>query len=45
LFQALLFANPVIKTFRFHSGLAGDIAVQEIMAESRLSFTFPQQLL
>ena len=38
----LLYSNPVVKTFRFHSGLAGDIAVQELMAEPKLCFAFPQ---
>ena len=41
----LLFSNPVLKSFRFHSGLAGDINVQEIMCESKLCLAFPQQLL
>ncbi|XP_012140220.1 inositol polyphosphate-4-phosphatase type I A isoform X2 [Megachile rotundata] len=41
----LLFANPYIQTYRFHSGLGGDICVHEIMAESKLSFQFPQHLL
>uniref|UniRef100_A0A0K2UL75 Type I inositol3,4bisphosphate 4phosphatase-like [Bombus impatiens] n=1 Tax=Lepeophtheirus salmonis TaxID=72036 RepID=A0A0K2UL75_LEPSM len=41
----LLHTNPVIRTYRFHSGLGGDISVQEIMAESKLCFSFPQQLL
>eukprot|EP00095_Tigriopus_kingsejongensis_P011180 maker-scaffold456_size166325-snap-gene-0.28 protein:Tk11180 transcript:maker-scaffold456_size166325-snap-gene-0.28-mRNA-1 annotation:"type i inositol- -bisphosphate 4-phosphatase-like" len=41
----MIFTNPMIKTYRFHSGLCGDIDVQELMAESKLSFTFPQQLL
>ncbi|KAJ8668424.1 hypothetical protein QAD02_010087 [Eretmocerus hayati] len=41
----LLFANPHIQTYRFHSGLGGDICVHETMAESRLCFQFPQQLL
>ncbi|XP_059080345.1 inositol polyphosphate-4-phosphatase type I A-like isoform X1 [Tigriopus californicus] len=41
----MIFANPIVKTYRFHSGLCGDIDVQELMAESKLSFTFPQQLL
>jgi hypothetical protein len=40
-----LFADVVVKTYRFHSGLAGDINVQELMAESKLAFAFPQQLL
>ncbi|XP_020297067.1 type II inositol 3,4-bisphosphate 4-phosphatase isoform X5 [Pseudomyrmex gracilis] len=41
----LLFANPFIQTYRFHSGLGGDICVHEIMAESKLCFEFPQHLL
>ncbi|KAJ9586081.1 hypothetical protein L9F63_020278, partial [Diploptera punctata] len=41
----LLFANPHVHTYRFHSGLGGDIYVHEVMAESRLCFLFPQQLL
>ncbi|XP_015178952.1 PREDICTED: type I inositol 3,4-bisphosphate 4-phosphatase isoform X2 [Polistes dominula] len=41
----LLFANPFIQTYRFHSGLGGDICVHEIMAESKLCFQFPQHLL
>ena len=41
----LLFSHPVLKSFRFHSGLAGDISVQELMCESKLSLAFPQQLL
>ncbi|XP_017302160.2 LOW QUALITY PROTEIN: type I inositol 3,4-bisphosphate 4-phosphatase-like [Diaphorina citri] len=40
-----LFANATVTTYRFHSGLGGDISVHEVMAESRLCFTFPQQLL
>ncbi|XP_017794275.1 PREDICTED: type I inositol 3,4-bisphosphate 4-phosphatase isoform X2 [Habropoda laboriosa] len=41
----LLFSNPYIQTYRFHSGLGGDICVHEIMAESKLCFQFPQHLL
>ncbi|KZC04738.1 Type I inositol 3,4-bisphosphate 4-phosphatase [Dufourea novaeangliae] len=41
----LLFANPHVQTYRFHSGLGGDICVHEIMAESKLCFQFPQNLL
>uniref|UniRef100_A0A8D8TYP2 phosphatidylinositol-3,4-bisphosphate 4-phosphatase n=1 Tax=Cacopsylla melanoneura TaxID=428564 RepID=A0A8D8TYP2_9HEMI len=40
-----LFANATVTTYRFHSGLGGDISMHEVMAESRLCFTFPQQLL
>ncbi|XP_024083803.1 type I inositol 3,4-bisphosphate 4-phosphatase isoform X2 [Cimex lectularius] len=39
------FGNANIHTYRFHSGLGGDICVQEVMAESTLCFLFPQQLL
>lgn len=42
---ALLFANPSIYTYRFQSGLGGDISVYELMLESRLCFLIPQQLL
>lgn len=42
---SLLYDNPTMATFRFHSGLGGDIAVLEVMAESRYCFTFPQHLL
>ncbi|XP_060535966.1 inositol polyphosphate-4-phosphatase type I A isoform X2 [Cylas formicarius] len=41
----LLFAAPHLQTYRFHSGLGGDICVHEYMAESRLCFAFPHQLL
>ncbi|XP_063986470.1 inositol polyphosphate-4-phosphatase type I A isoform X2 [Diachasmimorpha longicaudata] len=41
----LLFANTHVQTYRFHSGLGGDICVHEIMAESKLCFQFPQHLL
>ncbi|XP_069701186.1 inositol polyphosphate-4-phosphatase type I A isoform X3 [Periplaneta americana] len=41
----LLFANPLVHTYRFHSGLGGDIYVHEVMAETKLCFLFPQQLL
>ena len=41
----LLYTNPDLRTYRFHSGLGGDIAVLELMAEPKLAFTFPQQLL
>ncbi len=41
----LILDSMNVHTYRFHSGLAGDINVQELMAESKLSFTFPQQLL
>ncbi|KAF4518624.1 hypothetical protein B566_EDAN005949, partial [Ephemera danica] len=39
------FASPHVRTYRFHSGLGGDICVHETMAESKLCFSFPQQLL
>ena len=41
----LLFSNPVTKTFRFHSGLAGDITVHELLLEPKICFAFPQVLL
>ncbi|KAJ1524750.1 hypothetical protein ONE63_009629 [Megalurothrips usitatus] len=40
-----LFANPFIQTYRFHSGLCGDIFVAELISESKLCFSFPCQLL
>ncbi|KAK4877541.1 hypothetical protein RN001_010047 [Aquatica leii] len=40
----LLFASPYLQTYRFHSGLGGDICVHELMVESRLCFSFPHQL-
>ena len=42
---SLFFAHPNIATYQFHSGLGGDITVNEVMVESKLSFAFPQQLL
>nr|XP_029711421.1 type II inositol 3,4-bisphosphate 4-phosphatase isoform X2 [Aedes albopictus] len=42
---ALVFTNPNIHTYRLHSGLGGDISVQEIMLESQLCYIIPQQLL
>ena len=41
----LLYSNPAVKTYKFHSGLGGDISMMEVMMESKISFTFPQQLL
>ena len=41
----LLYSAPHQKTYRFHSGLGGDIAVTEVMLEPRIAFAFPQQLL
>ncbi|XP_046389840.1 inositol polyphosphate-4-phosphatase type I A-like isoform X2 [Ischnura elegans] len=41
----LLHANATIHSFRLHSGLGGDISVHEMMAESRLCFAIPRQLL
>ena len=41
----LLYSAPHLKTYRFHSGLGGDIAVTEVMLEPRIAFAFPQQLL
>ncbi|XP_031628041.1 inositol polyphosphate-4-phosphatase type I A isoform X2 [Contarinia nasturtii] len=40
-----VFVNPTVRTYRLHSGLGGDISVFEVMMESRLCFTIPQQLL
>ncbi|XP_053698380.1 inositol polyphosphate-4-phosphatase type I A isoform X2 [Sabethes cyaneus] len=42
---SLLFTNPSIHTYRLHSGLGGDISVQELMLESQLCYIIPQQLL
>uniref|UniRef100_A0A8D8H6Q0 phosphatidylinositol-3,4-bisphosphate 4-phosphatase n=1 Tax=Culex pipiens TaxID=7175 RepID=A0A8D8H6Q0_CULPI len=42
---ALVFTKPSIHTYRLHSGLGGDISVQEIMLESQLCYIIPQQLL
>lgn len=41
----LMFSHPFLQSYRFHSGLGGDIYVHEIMAESKLTYLFPQQLL
>lgn len=41
----LLCASPYLQTYRFHSGLGGDICVHELMAESKFCFSFPYQLL
>ncbi|XP_030765811.1 inositol polyphosphate-4-phosphatase type I A isoform X2 [Sitophilus oryzae] len=41
----LLFSSPYLHTYRFHSGLGGDICVHEYMAESKLCFSFPHQIL
>ncbi|XP_019766276.2 inositol polyphosphate-4-phosphatase type I A isoform X2 [Dendroctonus ponderosae] len=41
----LLFSSPYLQTYRFHSGLGGDISVHEYMAESKLCFSFPHQML
>ena len=40
-----MFTRPYQKTYKFHSGLGGDISVMETMLEPRISFIFPQQLL
>ncbi|XP_055843383.1 inositol polyphosphate-4-phosphatase type I A [Episyrphus balteatus] len=40
-----VFTNPRIHTYRLHSGLGGDISVQEVLMESRYCFLIPQQLL
>ncbi len=42
---ATVFTGLTAKSYRFHSGLGGDISVEEVMGESKLSFAFPQQLL
>ncbi|XP_060809526.1 inositol polyphosphate-4-phosphatase type I A [Amyelois transitella] len=39
------FLNSHQVTYRFHSGLGGDITVHEIMAEPKLCYTMPMQLL
>lgn len=39
------FTNNYQVTYRFHSGLGGDITVHEIMSESKLCFLMPVQLL
>lgn len=39
------FENLTSQTYRFHTGLGAELRVHEIMAETRLSFTFPQLLL
>lgn len=39
------FVNSHQVTYRFHSGLGGDITVHEIMAEPKLCYQFPMQLL
>jgi len=41
----LFYSNPSFKTYKFHSGLGGDISAMEVMAEPKISFAFPQQLL
>ncbi|XP_053659315.1 inositol polyphosphate-4-phosphatase type I A [Anopheles marshallii] len=41
----LVFTNPIIHTYRLHSGLGGDISVLEVMLESYLCYIIPQQLL
>ena len=41
----LLYSTPAVKTYKFHSGLGGDISVMEVMMEPKIAFTFPQQLL
>ncbi|XP_066249829.1 inositol polyphosphate-4-phosphatase type I A isoform X1 [Euwallacea similis] len=41
----LLFSSPHLQTYRFHSGLGGDISMHEYMAESKLCFSFPYQML
>ncbi|RVE52200.1 hypothetical protein evm_003119 [Chilo suppressalis] len=39
------FVNSHQVTYRFHSGLGGDITVHEIMAEPKLCYQMPMQLL
>lgn len=39
------FTNSHQVTYRFHSGLGGDITVHEIMAEPKMCFSIPIQLL
>ncbi|XP_039764060.1 inositol polyphosphate-4-phosphatase type I A-like isoform X2 [Pararge aegeria] len=39
------FVNSHQVTYRFHSGLGGDITVHEIMAEPKLCYQIPMQLL
>ncbi|XP_049885220.1 type II inositol 3,4-bisphosphate 4-phosphatase isoform X2 [Pectinophora gossypiella] len=39
------FVNPYQSTYRFHSGLGGDINVHEIMAEVKICYQMPIQLL
>lgn len=39
------FVNSHQVTYRFHSGLGGDITVHEIMAEPKLCYQVPVQLL
>ncbi|XP_077518421.1 inositol polyphosphate-4-phosphatase type I A-like isoform X2 [Amblyomma americanum] len=41
----VIFDNLSSKTYRFHTGLGAELRVHEIMAESKLSFSFPQLLL
>ena len=40
-----LFKNPFTATYKFHSGLGGDISVSEIMLEPVIALEFPKQLL
>ncbi|KAG6444647.1 hypothetical protein O3G_MSEX003496 [Manduca sexta] len=39
------FVNSFQVTYRFHSGLGGDITVHEVMAEPKICYTLPAQLL
>lgn len=41
----IIFDGLNSKTYRFHTGLGAELRVHEIMAESKLSFSFPQLLL
>lgn len=42
---SMYFTQPTSRTYRFHSGLGGDIVVHESMLESRLNNVVPAQLL
>ena len=39
------FSNPITRTYRFHTGLGGDIVVHESMLETPLNNIVPSQLL
>ena len=40
-----LFKSPHITTYKFHTGLGGDISVSEIMVEPIIALDFPLKLL